>query len=92
MNIFKKIKSFFIIKEEKSLDRLFEEHLKIRSELVVSDIKVNEEELNFKVSFRGSIVPFWVSSKYQLADIISIIATGLVFGLNLVEISQALKK
>ena len=91
-NFLSKIKSLFVVREEKSLEQFFSEYIKIRAEIVVSDIKVTGQELNFKVAWRGNVVPFWVSSEYQIADVTSMIATGLTIGLNLVEISEALKK
>ena len=90
-DFFSKIKSFFVESEKKPFNRFCSDYLKIKGELAVSDVHVSGQELNFKVSWRGSTVPFWVSSKYQVSDIVSIIAAGLAFGLNLVEISQELK-
>lgn len=91
MSFLSKIKSFFVTKEEEQLGEFFAKYLKIRAELLASDVKVSERELNFKVAWQGSVVPFWMSSKYEIADVTSIIAMGLALGLNLVEISQALK-
>lgn len=92
MSFLSKIKSFFITREEKSLEQFFADYLAARAELQVSDIKASDQELNFKVTWKGSTVPFWLSSKYKVEDALSVIAVGLTFGLNLVEISQALRK
>lgn len=73
------------------MNQFFAEYLKIRSELKISDTNVSGEELNFKVTWRGNVVPFWTSSKHKVADLNSIIAMGLALGMNLVEISQELK-
>lgn len=64
------------------------------SDIQASDIKTNDE-INFKVNYRGSLVPVWLeksSNKDQISGILSAIAVGLSLGLNLVEISQDLKK
>lgn len=91
MNLLSKIKSFFKGKETKGLDRIFTKYLKIRSAIIISDVKASDKKLNFKVAWQGNVVPFWVSSEYEIADFVSIIATGLAFGLNLIEVSQLLK-
>jgi len=57
--------------------------------------------LNFKVNHKGSIVPFWLASTPQISPeategqiyaALAAISAGLIFNLNLVEISQALKE
>lgn len=90
-DFFSKIKSLFVESEKRSFNQFCSDYLKIKAELAVSDVNVAGRELNFKVSWRGNIVPFWISSKYKVEDIVSLIAAGLAFGLNLVEISQELK-
>lgn len=86
-----KIKSFFFESQKRPFNQFCSDYLKIKDELAVSDVKVSGREFNFKITWRGNVVPFWVSSKYQVSDIVSLIAAGLAFGLNLVEISQELK-
>ena len=94
MDIFTKIKSFWGRPKTSGQD-----YLKIKSELRVSDIRVNGG-INFKVAFRGSIVPFWLSgdagiteetAKPKIQEALTKIAISLGQGLNLVEISQSLK-
>jgi len=49
---------------------------------------------NFKVSYKGNVVPFWldgVFQKEQIYQVLSAIAVATLFDLNLVEISQSLK-
>jgi len=62
----------------------------------VSDLRQNGcGYLNFKINHKGSIVPFWLekySGKEQIYAALTAIAVGTIFGLNLVEISQALKR
>mgnify|MGYP001563499725 CR=1 FL=1 len=91
MGILSKIKSLFVESQKRPFNQFCSDYLKIKAELAVSDVNVSGKETNFKVMWRGSVVPFWVSSKYQVSDIVSVIAAGLAFGLNLVEISQELK-
>ena len=90
-NFLLRIKNFFTKGQKNSFKQFFSKYLKIKTELAVSDIKVSDSELNFKVSWRGNTVPFWISSKYEVSEILPLIVAGLVFGLNLVEISQELK-
>ena len=101
MDIFQKIKFFFKKPQREAFDLIFEDYLKIRSELKVSDIKTDEQGINFKVNYRGSTVPFWLTqepeitvekAKLKVRETLTIIAMGLAIDLNLVEISQILKK
>ncbi len=58
-----------------------------------TDIKLNTGT-NFKVSYKGNIVPIWLEKlfgKEQIYAALASIAVGTVFDLNLVEVSQALK-
>ncbi len=50
--------------------------------------------VNFKVSYKGNIVPVWLEklfSKEQIYAALSAVSVGTIFDLNLVETSQALK-
>lgn len=91
MNIFSKIKIFFKKPQKKSFGLIFQDFLKIRKELKISDVKMNGKGMNFKINYRGSVVPFWAASGFKIEDALAIISIGLAIGLNLVEISQALK-
>lgn len=58
-----------------------------------SDIKHNGG-INFKINYKGNIVPFWLENASQDKEIyyaLAATAVATVFGLNLVEISQTLK-
>lgn len=58
-----------------------------------SDIKVNGGT-NFKINHKENIVPVWlggVANQNQIYSALAAVAVGTIFGLNLVEISQALK-
>lgn len=58
-----------------------------------SDINLNSGT-NFKINYRGSVVPVWLETlfgKEQIYSALSAAAVGAILGLNLVEISQALK-
>lgn len=94
----------FFKKQEKSPKELsgeiFQNYLKIKTELQVSDIKLNGG-INFKVNYRGSVVPFWLVADAEITqevaeakirDVLPTVAVGLALNLNLVEISQTLKK
>jgi len=59
----------------------------------VTDIKLNRGT-NFKINYRGNIVPIWLEKlfgKEQIYSAQAAVCTGVIFNLNLVEISQALK-
>lgn len=64
-----------------------------RADFKPVDIKLNHGT-NFKVVFKGNVVPFWLEKtfgKEQIYAGLAAIAVGTVLGLNLVEISQGLK-
>lgn len=69
-----------------------------RADLRASDIKFNNGEVggtNFKINYQGNIVPVWLEKsidKEKIYSILATIGTGVILDLNLVEISQALKK
>ncbi len=57
-----------------------------------TDIKLNGGT-NFKINYKGNIVPVWLESlfgKEQVYSALAAVAVGTIFNLNLVEISQAL--
>jgi len=50
--------------------------------------------INFKINYKGNIVPFWLErlfGKEQIYSALSAAGVGVIFDLNLVEISQSLK-
>ena len=58
-----------------------------------SDIKENGRT-NFKISYDGKVVPVWLeksTDKEGISAALAVATVGTIFGLNLVEISQALK-
>lgn len=64
-----------------------------------ADIRANNIRLNtgtnFKITYKGNIVPVWLEKlfgKEQVYSALVAAAIGVIFDLNLVEISQALKK
>lgn len=66
---------------------------KEKNDIFASDIKENGGT-NFKVNYKGKIVPFWLAglfNKEQVYAGLAAISVGIILGLNLVEISQALK-
>jgi UDP-N-acetylmuramoyl-tripeptide--D-alanyl-D-alanine ligase len=55
---------------------------------------LSQAAMNFKVDYRGSNVPLrlpGLSGVHQICPVLTAIAVGLIFKMNLVEISQALK-
>jgi len=64
-----------------------------RADLRASDIKINGGT-NFKINYKGNIVPVWLErlfGKEQIYSALAGVGIGIIFDLNLVEISQALK-
>lgn len=71
------------------------------ADFLATDIKEIYGELaksnrgtNFKINYEGNIVPFWLKNilgKEHIYAALSATALGLVFGLNLVDVSQSLK-
>jgi len=64
-----------------------------KADIFATNIKFNRG-MNFKVSFGGSLVPFWlegVFGKEQIYAALSAVAVGKIFGMNLIEISQNLR-
>ena len=60
-----------------------------------ADIRATDIGTNFKINYQGNIVPVWLEKlfgKEQIYAALAAVAVGDVFGLNLVEISEALKK
>ena len=54
----------------------------------------DDEEMNFKINYKGNIVPIWlrgVSGRGYIYAVLAGAAVGEVLGLNLVEISETLK-
>ncbi|GAI57101.1 unnamed protein product, partial [marine sediment metagenome] len=50
--------------------------------------------VNFKINYKGNIVPVWLEKlfgKEQIYSALAAVGVGVIFDLNLVEISQALK-
>lgn len=65
-----------------------------KSDIFASDIKLNGGT-NFKVNYRGKIVPIWLDklfSKEQIYSVLAAVSVGTILGLNLVEISQSFKE
>ncbi|MBI2451067.1 MAG: UDP-N-acetylmuramoyl-tripeptide--D-alanyl-D-alanine ligase [Parcubacteria group bacterium] len=70
------------------------------ADLRATDIRFNEEksgkiELNFKLNYAGKVVPIWlpnILAKHQIYASLSAVACGIIFGMNLVKISEALKE
>ncbi len=63
------------------------------ADLRASDF-TQEGEVNFKINYRGSSVPFWFKenlSKEMVYSVLAAVACGLILGLNLVEMSQILR-
>ncbi|MDO8436077.1 MAG: hypothetical protein Q7S82_01655 [bacterium] len=58
-----------------------------------SDVN-NNGDTNFKINYKGNIVPVWlrdISGREYIYAVLAVAAVGDILGLNLVEISEALK-
>lgn len=65
-----------------------------RADLRATDINMDFEGINFKISYQNYIIPFWLEKIYGKEQIYAALAaagTALLAGMNLVEASQSLK-
>jgi len=75
----------------------FQEGADLRATDIIQQFPADSLEnagINFKLHFRGNIVPIWLHHVYgrpQVYAALAAAAVGLVFKLNLIEISEALK-
>jgi UDP-N-acetylmuramyl pentapeptide synthase len=63
------------------------------ADVFLSNLKFNFG-MNLKISFGGSIIPFWLEKIFGKEYILSLLATicfGILYGINLIEISKAFK-
>lgn len=80
------------VKEKNNLQEItfgFQEGADFRA----TDINLGDGT-NFKINYKGNIVPIWlekVSNEEEIYPVLGAIAVGIILGLNLVEISNALK-
>jgi UDP-N-acetylmuramyl pentapeptide synthase len=68
--------------------------LAARADLRATDLAVSENGTNFKINYEGNSVPIWLPDSFGKTAIYSALAAigaGEALGLNLIEISQALK-
>ncbi|MCH8741925.1 hypothetical protein IH779_03425 [Patescibacteria group bacterium] len=62
-------------------------------DLRASDLHFNHG-INFKINYKGNVVPVWLDSLYgkeQIYGVLAAVVCGVIFDFNLVEVSQALK-
>ncbi|KPJ71339.1 hypothetical protein AMJ50_02490 [Parcubacteria bacterium DG_74_3] len=63
------------------------------ADLRASDVKLNTGT-NFKVNYKGKMVPVWLEKlfgKEKIYNALTTFGVGIILGLNLIEVSQALK-
>ena len=63
------------------------------ADILASDIRINSG-INFKINYRGNTIPIWLpetSDQTHVYGSLAAICIGIILGLNLVEISEALK-
>lgn len=59
-----------------------------------TDINTDANGSNFKVAYKGNVVPFWAKGVFDnedIYDILELIAKAIIEGKNLVEISNSIK-
>ncbi len=79
--------------KEKNPSQILTFGFKEGADFQATDLKLNGGT-NFKVNYQGKIVPIWLQKHAEEKEIYSVLTTvavGTIYGLNLVEISQALK-
>lgn len=65
-----------------------------RADFMASDINETENSTNFKLNYKGNIVPVWlkkVSGKDEIYNVLPAICVGMLLGLNIIEMSEPLK-
>ncbi len=63
-------------------------------DFIISDINSGERGTNFKITYKGSSVPFWVNKKLgreEIEEITSFISLSVLMDANLVEVSKKVK-
>ncbi len=68
---------------------------KKKADFNVTDINKQDNKINFKLNYKGNIIPFWVErrlSKKEVYFILSAICVAELMKLNLAEISHEIKK
>jgi UDP-N-acetylmuramyl pentapeptide synthase len=78
---------------EKTSSKTLTYGFKEGSDFQITDIKLNGGT-NFKINYKGNIVPVWLERVFDESEIYPVLAVacaGVILGLNLIEISQALK-
>ena len=64
------------------------------ADLNISDFSKQDNSSNFKINYKGNIVPIWlenISKKSEIYAILAAIGCSLQLNMNLVEISQTIK-
>ncbi len=64
------------------------------ADFLITDLNFLNKEVNFKINYRGSTIPFWIKNieeKKEVYLVLAAIVTCFCLDLNLVEISKALQ-
>ena len=80
--------------KEKNLIQILTFGFKEGADFWATDLKQNGGT-NFKVNYRGNIVPVWLKKRLEQKEIypvLTAVAVGAAMNLNLVEISQSLNE
>jgi UDP-N-acetylmuramyl pentapeptide synthase len=65
-----------------------------KCDFMASDINESEDGTNFKLIYKGNIIPIWLKNlfgKEEIYNVLSAICVGALLGLNIVEMSEGLK-
>ena len=65
------------------------------ADFTASDVIKLNNKTNFKVNYKGNVVPIWLSknsNKKEVYSILSAVSVGTLFNLNLIEMSQCFKE
>ncbi len=68
---------------------------KKQADFNATDIHQQEDKTNFKISYAGSIIPFWIEKKLNKKEVyflLSAICVAQMMKLNLAEVSYMIKK
>jgi len=65
-----------------------------RADFMASDLNEDKEGTSFKLNYKGNSVPVWlnkVSGKDEIYNVLSAICIGMLFGFNIIEMSDSIK-
>lgn len=84
---------FYLETKKASNSKAFTYGFSSDADFKASDINETNGSMNFKLNYKGSSIPVWIKNtgKEGIYSALSAFCTGIILGLNVLEISEALK-